>query len=151
MIRHPSFIAFMAKMAFMTYLTDIVLQHMNVHICHYWCQKKRWESENQDNHVIYLTKCVKGLKMVFSLHPPIFFVFVLNFLCIFDMLWAKWISTLWIFCLGFPLSGTTETTSGGYFFHFQFFWNFEPPYYSPFPLLDFFHILFVIFFIAPII
>ena len=28
----------------------------------------------------------------------------------------------------FPLSITTETTSGGYFFHFPIFCNFEPPY-----------------------
>ena len=124
MIRHPSFIAFMAKMAFMTYLTDIVLQHMNVHICHYWCQKKRWLSRNQDNYVIFSTKCVKGLKMEFSLHPPFFFVFVLNFLCIFDMLWAKWISTLWIFCLCFPTQWYNSANILGVFLSFSQFLEF---------------------------
>ena len=121
MIRHPSFIAFLVKMAFMTYLTDIVLQHTNVHTWHYWCQKKRWEPGNQDNHVIFSTKCVKGLKMEFSLHPPFFFVFVLNFLCIFDMLWAKWISTLWIFCLCFPTQCHHRNNIWGYFFIFKIF------------------------------
>ena len=123
-IRHPSFIAFMAKTAFMTYLTNIVFQHTNVHICHYWCQKKRWESGNQDNHVIISTKCVKGLKIEFSLHPPFFFVFVLNFLCIFDMLWAKWISTLWILCLCFPTQWYHRNNIWGVFFSFSQFLEF---------------------------
>ena len=124
MIRHPSFIAFLVKMAFMTYLTDIVSQHTNVHICHYWCQKKRWESGNPDNHVISSTKCVKGLKMGFSLHPLFFFVFVLNFLCIFDMLWAKWISTFWIFCLCFPTQWHHRNNIWGVFFSFSIFLEF---------------------------